>query len=138
MVLLAGRAGEAETYGSHGDGGGGGWGSDLHKATTEACAMVASFGLAGGPLFLGPANDTRALLAYPEVRSQVTALLTRAEQACRRLVSADRAALGEIAARLDADGRIDGATAASILAAHGAAVPIPDSDFVALTGKDMT
>jgi AAA+ superfamily predicted ATPase len=136
MVLLAGRAGEAETYGSHGDGSGGDWGSDLQQATTEACAMTASFGVDGPPLFLGPVSDTRALLAYPEVRSRVTALLARAERACRRLVSANRTALGEIAALLDADGRIDGTSVAAILAAHGTAAPITVSDFVTLTGKE--
>jgi cell division protease FtsH len=116
QVLLAGRVGETEMFGAPGDGGGGAFGSDLQQATTEACAMAASFGLAGPPIYLGPAGGTERLLAYPEIRTAVVNLLTRAEESCTRLIARNRGALGEIAARLLADGRIDGHAVAKIVA----------------------
>ena len=116
QVHLAGRVGETEVFHSPGDGQGGMIGSDLHQATSLACAMTASFGLRGPPLFLGPADNTRELLAYPEVRTAVAKLLEQAEEACTRLIVRHRAALDEIAAVLLADGRIDGAAVAAIVA----------------------
>jgi ATP-dependent Zn protease len=135
MVLLAGRAGEAAKFGAPSDGGGGSIGSDLQQATSEACAMAASFGISGPPIFLDSADNTQRLLSFPEVRTAVVRLLSRAEVASARLIGGNRAALDKIAARLDADGRIDGATVGAILDAHGTKVPIQFSGSFTLTGK---
>ena len=123
QVLLAGRAGEAETFGAPSQGAGGKIGSDLQQATSLACALAASCGLAGPPVFLGPATDTERLLSFPEVRAASIKLLTGAEDACRRLIAQNRAALDEVAARLLADGRIDGDDVERIVAALKPAVP---------------
>jgi cell division protease FtsH len=123
QVLLAGRAGEAETFGAPSQGAGGKIGSDLQQATSLACAMAASCGLAGPPVFLGPVTDTERLLNFPEVRAAAIKILTRAEDACRRLIAQNRAALDEVAAHLLADGRIDGDDVARIVAALKPAVP---------------
>lgn len=123
QVLLAGRVGETSTFSSAGDGQGGSFSSDLAQATGEACAMVASLGLTGTPIFLGPSDDTRALLAYPEVRAAVAKLLTGAEEACTRLIVRHRSALDAIAAVLLADGRIDGAAVAAIVAGRPPSAP---------------
>ncbi|MDT4738416.1 AAA family ATPase [Bradyrhizobium sp. WYCCWR 12699] len=138
MVLLAGRVGETETYGAPSDGGGGSLGSDLHQATSEACAMAASFGLAGPPIFLGPASSTERLLSFPEVRTKVIGLLARAEDACAKMIAGNRGALDEIAARLVRDGRIEGKAVAAVLAAHGTHVPAGGiADSKTFTGKDV-
>jgi cell division protease FtsH len=123
QVLLAGRAGEAETFGAPSQGAGGSVGSDLQQATSLASAMAASCGLAGPPVFLGPVTDTERLLSFPEVRVAAIKILTRAEDACRRLIAQNRAALEEVAARLLADGRVDGDEVARIVAALKPAVP---------------
>jgi cell division protease FtsH len=123
QVLLAGRMGEAETYGAPSHGAGGTIGSDLQQATSLTAAMAASCGLAGPPIFYGPAGDSERLLGFPEVRAAAIKLLTRAEESCRQLIVKHRAALDEVAARLLADGRIDGDAVARIVAALKPTVP---------------
>jgi cell division protease FtsH len=119
QVLLAGRMGEAEVCGAPSHGGGG----DLQQATSLAVAMAASCGLAGPPIFLGPATDTERLLGFPEVRAAAIKLLQRAEESCRQLIASNRAALDEVAARLLADGRVDGDDVARIAAARSTTLP---------------
>jgi cell division protease FtsH len=128
QVLLAGRMGEAETFGAPSHGAGGNLGSDLQQATSLACAMAASCGLAGPPIFLGAVTDTERLLSFPEVRAAAIKILTRAEESCRQLIVKHRAVLDAVAARLLADGRIDGAAVARIVAARSIAVPAAVSD----------
>jgi len=142
QVLLAGRVAETATFGSPGEGAGGIADSDLAQATRAACAMIASFGLAGPPLYLAPAGDTGHLLRFPEVRSAASGLLSRAEETCARLIAANHTALDRIAARLLADGRIDGPAVARIVGPRSVA-PTGAVDGVSghttlVTGKDPT
>lgn len=117
QVMLAGRAGEREVFGAAGWGGSGVDGSDLHEATRLAAAMVASFGNhEADPIYLGPAREAETLLVFPEVRDAVRQELAAAEEAATRVLSAHRAALDEIAARLLAVGRIDGDAVAEAIA----------------------
>lgn len=119
QVLLAGRAAEVMTYSDASDGWAGAFGSDLQRATDIAAAMIGSYGLAGPPpLFLGPTNAASAMLRFPEVREAARQLLVRAHAACERLIGDNRNALDAVAARLLADGRIEGDEVARIVARH--------------------
>lgn len=137
QVMLAGRAGEIEVFRAAGSGSGGVPGSDLHQASVLAASMIGSFGLAGPPLvYLGPARDAESLLAFGEVRSAVRRELVKAAAAATHLIAANRLALDEIAARLLADGRIDGRAVAGILTARGGAVDDGPGDILT-TRKDQ-
>lgn len=120
QMLLAGRAAEELVRGGPSHGAGGRRGSDLHRATALAAAMVASLGLAGPSplLFLGPLDDTTELLSYFDVRKAAHAELTKAADSCMAILSQHRAALEQMTARLLSAGRLDGVTAAAIIEAH--------------------
>jgi cell division protease FtsH len=126
-MLLAGRAAEELVRGGPSHGAGGRRGSDLHRATAVAAAMVASLGIAGPSplLFLGTLDDTTELLSYLDVRKAAHAELTKAAESCKAILLEHRAALDEIIARLLKAGRLDGVTAAAIIDAHrqGKAAP---------------
>lgn len=117
QVMLAGRAGERLVFGEAGWGGAGVDGSDLHEATRLAAAMVGSFGNdEANLLYLGAAREAESLLVFPEVRDAVRQELAAADRASSRILSDHREALDEIAARLLADGRVDGDAVAESLA----------------------
>lgn len=120
QMLLAGRAAEELVGGGPSHGAGGRRGSDLHRATAVAAAMVASLGIAGPSplLFLGTLDDTTELLSYFDVRKAAHAELTKAADSCRAILSQHRAALEEMTARLLSAGRLDGVTAAGIIEAY--------------------
>lgn len=117
QVMLAGRAGERQVFGEAGWGSAGVDGSDLHDATRLAAAMVGSFGNdEANLLYLSAAREAESLLVFPEVRDAARQLLAAAAEATSRILSAHREALDEIAARLLADGRVDGDAVAEALA----------------------
>jgi cell division protease FtsH len=117
QVLLAGRTAEEIVLGEASHGAGGGRGSDLHRATSLATAMLGSFGIAGPTplLFLAPHEDTDELLSYADVRTTVHAELLKAAEGCRSTLSNHRAALDEIVTRLLRDTHIDGTATAAII-----------------------
>ncbi|MDN4985567.1 ATP-binding protein [Bradyrhizobium sp. WYCCWR 13022] len=124
QVLLAGHAAEEARFAEASGGWSGTSGSDLHQATAEAAALVGSYCLAGPRfLYLGAADATSNLLIFPEVRAESAQLLARARSACVRLISENRAALDEVAARLLAKGNIEGLEVARIVADCGGRAP---------------
>jgi biotin carboxylase len=89
------------------------------------------------PVYLGPARDAESLLAFDEVRAVARRELAKATVAAAGLIAANREALDDIAARLLADGRIEGKTVAAILARRTAARaprPRPRTE----TGKNLS
>jgi cell division protease FtsH len=120
QILLAGRTSEALVLKNVSHGAGGADGSDLERAAGAAAAMVASIGLAGPRplLYLGSRERTDELLAFADVRQAVNEELVKAEAACRKLLEANRAALGDVADLLLRTGRIDGYQVAEILQAR--------------------
>lgn len=120
-VILAGRTAEELIFGAASHGSGGVAGSDLDIATGLACAMVGSLGLAGPTplIYLGPARDAGAFLAFAEVRAAVDRELSEAGRSCARLLKEHRGVLEGAARRLATDGRIDGAGICELLAEQG-------------------
>jgi ATP-dependent Zn protease len=127
QVLLAGRAAEAIALGGPSHGAAGTRRSDLQRATALAAAMVASLGLAGASplLFLGSLDDTNELLSYLDVRTAAHAELMKADESCRTVLAAHRAALDEMTAQLLKAGRLNGVAAAAIIEAHAQARVAP-------------
>ncbi|MEA2342619.1 MAG: hypothetical protein QOF63_788 [Thermoanaerobaculia bacterium] len=127
QVLLAGRAAEAIVLGGPSHGAAGTRKSDLQRATALAAAMVASLGLAGPSplLFLGSLDDTNELLSYLDVRTAAHAELMQADESCRAVLCAHRAALDEMSAQLLKAGRLSGVAAAAIIEAHAQAKVAP-------------
>jgi len=108
--LLAGRAAEELILGEAGDGSGGVGGSDLANATKLGAALVASFGHAGphNLVFLADHFRAETVLESAYMRTAVQEELKSAIDEAMQLLSLHRNALTEVAARLRADGRIDG------------------------------
>jgi len=122
QTILAGRAAESLLLSQPTHGAGGVSGSDLQKAGAIAAAMVASLGL-GGPfplLYLAERHQSEELLRFPEVRAAALLELTKADKACRSILSRHRAALERIAIALMRNGRLCGEEAEAMLAANPA------------------
>jgi cell division protease FtsH len=108
--LLAGRAAEEIELGAAGNGAGGSQGSDLALATRIAAALVGSFGHAGPHplLFMAEHYETDAIMGHADLRAAAHLELAAAFEEAKRILTANRAALTEVAGRLRARGRIDG------------------------------
>jgi ATP-dependent Zn protease len=108
--LLAGRAAEEIELGAAGNGAGGSQGSDLALATRIAAALVGSFGHAGPHplLFMADHYETDATMGHADLRAAAHLELAAAFEETERILTANRAALTEVAGRLRARGRIDG------------------------------
>jgi hypothetical protein len=119
-IVLAGRAAEEVLIGTLSDGAAGtNPASDLCRASAMAMHVVATSGLDGPrPLLILP--DRGGPFADLDVIKAADALLTRAAESARLLLSANRPALEEIARRLERDGSVDGAEAEAILSADAA------------------
>jgi cell division protease FtsH len=102
---------------------------DIEGATTLACAMHGSLGLAGpNPLvYLGPGHRAHEFLRFADVREAVAVELADAERVCREMLHARRPALIAVARRLFEHGRIDGWEVERILRPRRRTTSAPDN-----------
>ena len=123
-ICLAGRAAEEILTGTVSDGAGSADPrSDLSRASAIALHVVSTSGI-GGPRPLLVLPD-RGLFPDRDVVAAADALLSRAAESTRLLLLANKAALEEMARRLETDGSLDGAEAEAILRAeHDSAAPL--------------
>ena len=92
MVNLAGRAAELLFFNDAGAGSGGGFESDIARATGTAVDLIASFGLGDcGPVWFGEIGSKRA---FEEAMNgnlpEIVDLLSNAERAATRVLEANR------------------------------------------------
>ena len=128
--LLAGRAAEELELGAAGSGAGGSEDSDLAQATRIAAALVGSFGHTGPhPLiFLAERHRTDLIMNHAYLRSAAHQELAAALKEAKRILTAHRGVLKEVAARLRTRGRIDGHEVEAVLAYYsGNAQAEPDT-----------
>lgn len=124
-VLLGGRAAEIVALGENSAGSGGGYESDLHKATALAAMSTMSFGL-GAPRWRCKPEDAVAHLALdPALRSAVEGQLSAAAHAVESLLVEHVASLQSIADALLEERMLSGARVVDIIAGLEAVPKVP-------------
>lgn len=116
MILLGGIAAEEVVLGRRFTGSGGHPQSDLARATSIAAGLHGTHGLGRQLTLVGLlSDDAQLMLQHPDVRRAVEETLQACLARARNLITANRDALDDIAARLVEHGRVSGSEIAEIV-----------------------